>query len=74
MSSKKCAACGGLKLEPGFIEDRGESSGGYLRWIPGALEFGIFGGAKRFGRQRFAVEAFRCADCQHVSLYVGQEV
>ena len=69
-----CSACGGESMEQGFIEDNGEGSRGFARWIPGALEVGIFGGARRMGRQRFAIATLRCVRCQHLDLYVGGAV
>ena len=69
-----CSACGSAALEAGFIEDNGEGSRGFARWIPGALELGIFGGARRAGRQRFAIHSFRCLTCHHLDLYVGSAV
>lgn len=68
--SGHCTYCGHTELEPGFLEDAGEHSRGYSRWIPGPLEFGILGGAKRFLKQRFAVTAHRCTRCSHVELFV----
>ena len=50
MTDRRCSACQAVGLEPGFVEDTGESSRGYLRWIPGPLEKGIFGGAARMGK------------------------
>jgi hypothetical protein len=68
-----CTACGGEDLEPGFIEDMGEASQGYSRWIPGTLERGIFGGAKKFGKERWLLEAWRCARCQHLELFAREQ-
>ena len=64
-----CPSCGG-PLEDGFIEDGGESNKGYLRWIPGPLEKGLFGGARRFGKTRVDIDAYRCQSCGLLSLYV----
>lgn len=69
MADLKCTYCGAVELEAGFVEDRGESSGGYARWVEGALERGIFGGAKRVGRPRRQIEAFRCLRCGHLELF-----
>lgn len=55
MKQSRCTQCGTEGLEPGFIEDAGEHSRGYARWIAGPLERGIFGGAKRMGRQRWQI-------------------
>jgi hypothetical protein len=72
MADLRCSACQSTGLEPGFLEDAGESSRGYLRWIPGALEKGIFGGAARMGKQRLDVSAYRCGECGHLDLYVDK--
>ena len=49
----------------------GQNSQGFARWIPGPLERGIFGGAKRLGKRRHRILAYRCTSCQHLALYVG---
>lgn len=69
-----CSACGGESLDPGFVEDAGEASQGYARWIPGPLERGVFGGARRFGKQRFMIEAERCSRCGFLMLYARTSV
>jgi hypothetical protein len=69
-SPPACSACGS-SVQPGFLEDMGEYSQGYVRWIPGALQRGIFGGAKKAGKERFAVHAWRCRTCHHVDLYTA---
>jgi hypothetical protein len=67
---QRCFGCGGVR-EPGFLEDSGEHSKGYIRWIPGPLEKGLFGGARRWGRPRGDVNSYRCTLCGMLSLYVG---
>lgn len=74
VDTTKCTQCGAVGLEPGFIEDSGEGSRGYARWIAGPLERGIFGGAKRLGRQRWQIEAFRCPVCRHLELFASKPV
>ncbi|GAA4587355.1 hypothetical protein GCM10023194_36000 [Planotetraspora phitsanulokensis] len=74
MNDFKCTQCGEIGLEPGFVEDAGQSSQGYLRWIEGALERGPFGGAKRLGRQRWQVDAYRCPRCAHLELFASSEI
>lgn len=64
--------CDSPGLEPGFIEDRGEASF-YARWIPGPLERGIFGGPKVMGKQRLAIDAWRCTECHHLELFAARE-
>jgi len=56
-------------MEEGFIEDEGERSRGFANWIAGPLERGVFGGARRLGRKRLVIAAFRCARCGHLELY-----
>ncbi|GAB20207.1 hypothetical protein GOEFS_106_01050 [Gordonia effusa NBRC 100432] len=72
--SINCVHCGGTSAEPGFMEDRGEGSSGYVRWIAGPLERGIFGGAKRVGRQRRVIEAWRCTGCGNLHLFAAEPV
>jgi DNA-directed RNA polymerase subunit RPC12/RpoP len=69
----KCGQCGAEGLEPGFVEDSGEHSRGFARWIAGPLERGIFGGAKRLGRTRWEIEAYRCPVCGHLELFARRE-
>ncbi len=73
MTELRCTYCAGTELEPGFLEDRGEGSGGYVRWVEGALARGIFGGAKRFGRPRRAVDTYRCIRCGHLDMFARPE-
>jgi hypothetical protein len=71
MADRECTHCGGQDLETGFLEDAGgNDSRGYLRWIPGRLETGIFGGARRLGKVRVRVDAYRCTACSHLELFV----
>ncbi|WUN35612.1 hypothetical protein OG823_02555 [Kitasatospora sp. NBC_00315] len=70
----RCTHCESESLEPGFIEDAGEGARGYARWIAGALELGLFGGARRLGRQRWRIEAYRCTACGHLELFALQPV
>ncbi|MET9444585.1 hypothetical protein [Streptomyces sp. NPDC006610] len=70
----KCSQCDATGLEAGFVEDSGDGSKGFARWIPGALERGLFGGAKRFGRTRFQIDAYRCPKCGHLELFAHHEV
>ncbi|MTD14416.1 hypothetical protein GIS00_10690 [Nakamurella sp. YIM 132087] len=68
-----CPGCGAVSAaEPGFLEDSGEGSRGFVRWIAGPLERGVFGGAKRMGKQRWTVEAFRCTRCGLLTMYSTQ--
>lgn len=71
MADPHCTACQSVALEPGFVEDSGESSRGYSRWIAGRLEKGLFGGAKRMGKAKHAITAYRCTVCGHLELYVA---
>ncbi|MGW1737244.1 hypothetical protein ACWCPQ_00380 [Nocardia sp. NPDC001965] len=73
MKEARCTYCAGTALEPGFLEDRGEGSAGFLLWVEGALERGMFGGAKRFGRPRRVIDAFRCTRCGHLELFTRPE-
>ncbi|MFD1932277.1 MULTISPECIES: hypothetical protein [Nonomuraea] len=66
----RCTQCDGTELEPGFIEDGGEHSQGYARWIQGPLERGLFGGARRLWKTRWIIDAYRCVGCSHLELFV----
>lgn len=70
----RCTQCGSEDMEPGFVEDTGEHSRGYARWIAGPLERGVFGGAKRMGRPRLQIDAWRCRQCAHLELYARNPV
>ncbi|WP_330458622.1 hypothetical protein OIB37_17955 [Streptomyces sp. NBC_00820] len=61
-----------MGLEPGFVNDTGQGSRGFTRWIQGALERGPFGGAKLMGRPAWRIDAFRCPNCAHLELFAGQ--
>lgn len=69
---RTCPSCGSGDLQEGFLEDSGEASKGFVRWIAGPLERGVFGGAKRAGRPRWVVDAHRCAMCSHVALFASR--
>ncbi|WP_143688622.1 hypothetical protein [Streptomyces barkulensis] len=72
MGTAKCTQCGTTGLEPGFTEDSGDNSRGYARWIAGPLERGVFGGARRVGRPRWWIDAYRCPRCGHLELFARQ--
>ncbi|MEV6212935.1 hypothetical protein [Kitasatospora sp. NPDC051914] len=52
----------------------GQQSSGDARWIAGPLERGPFGGAKRMGRPRFQIDAFRCPHCGDLELFTRQQL
>jgi DNA-directed RNA polymerase subunit RPC12/RpoP len=68
-SEIRCTHCGTTALQPGFVEDRGQGSMGYTQWIAGALERGPLGNARRMGRPRSQIDAFRCPQCGHLELF-----
>jgi predicted nucleic-acid-binding Zn-ribbon protein len=68
-TSRKCTHCGNESLDDGFIEDSGQSAKGFARWIAGPLELGPLGGARRLGKTRRAILAFRCTRCGHLELF-----
>jgi len=69
-AARVCPACGHRGLEPGYLEDQGDSSMGFIRWIAGPIVLGRVGRAKvDRHRERFRVEALRCPACRHLSLY-----
>lgn len=65
----KCTGCGFTTMTEGFLDDSGQNSRGYTRWISGALSKGMFGGAKQRGREKLAISAFRCDRCGHLDMY-----
>jgi hypothetical protein len=69
-----CGQCESMAVEPGFLGDEGEASHGYGRWIAGELERGILGGARRMGRLRREIRAYRCTVCGHLELFAVDEV
>jgi hypothetical protein len=72
VNNVRCAQCGAVGLEPGFVEDMGQGSRGYSRWISGPLQRGLFGGAKVGGRPRWQIDAFRCPNCAHLELFAAR--
>ncbi len=68
----RCTHCGEGGLEPGFVGDFGEASRGFARWVQGALERGIFGGARLMGRPKWEIEAYRCPSCHHLELFAAR--
>jgi len=68
----KCTHCGANELEPGFIEDTGDHSRGYARWVEGALQRGPLGGVRLMGKKRSQIDAFRCLGCGHLELFVNR--
>jgi hypothetical protein len=69
MSSFRCTHCGEDALEAGFIMDSSQSGPGFAKWVEGALERGILGGAKVYGRPKWEIEAYRCRHCHHLELF-----
>jgi uncharacterized protein (DUF983 family) len=70
----KCTQCGAGDLEQGFVEDGGEGSKGYARWIPGQLRRGPLGNARKVGMPRWQVDAFRCPQCGHLELFATAQI
>ncbi len=73
VKTMRCTQCGAVGLEQGFLEDLGQGARGYQRWVRGPLERGAFGGAKRWGREKFRIDAYRCGQCGHLELYARPE-
>ena len=74
MENLRCTHCGEEGLEPGFIMDQGEHSRGFARWVEGALERGVFGGARLMGRPKWQIDAYRCRSCHHLELFARHPV
>lgn len=67
----RCTACGSSALEQGFLNNKGQYSGGHDRWVSGTAEVGMGNKPKRMGlRKSGYVIAIRCRDCSHLDLYV----
>lgn len=69
----RCGYCDSGPLTRGFVDDTGQGTSGYARWIPGALERGLFGGPKKLGRMRVPIHAFRCESCGHLELFAFED-
>ncbi|MGW0479188.1 hypothetical protein [Nonomuraea sp. NPDC003214] len=72
MADFRCTHCGTTGLQAGFIMDSGQYSQGFANWVEGALERGVFGGAKLAGRPRWEIDAYRCPRCFHLELFAGR--
>ena len=70
--TRSCSAGGNSATELGYIEDGGEGSDGISGWIPGPIQRGIFGQAKRAGRVPLEVITMRCTFCDHLDMYAVQ--
>jgi hypothetical protein len=72
MEPMRCRWCGEGELEAGYLEDSYEASWSTnIAWIAGPVQRGLLGGAKRKGRKRQEVDAYRCAQCSHIELFVS---
>ncbi len=74
MDDTRCTRCGATGREPGFVEDSGQGSRGYARWIAGPLQLGLPGGAKRAGRPHWRIDSYRCPDCSHLELFASERI
>lgn len=72
MNNIRCTQCGAVGLEPGFVENDGQYSRGYTRWIAGPLQRGRLGFAKSKGRPQWQIDAYRCPTCAHLELFAAQ--
>lgn len=71
MDGMQCKWCGEGELEVGYLEDLGHGDRKRdIAWISGPVERGWLGGAKRRGRERREIEAYRCTRCSHLALFV----
>ncbi len=67
----RCPWCRSSTFDTGFIEDSGQGSRGFARWVVGELQKGPFGGASRFGRERLDISGKRCRACGHLSFFAS---
>ncbi len=68
-----CGQCGSTTLKPGFLSDFGQGAQGDTQWVEGPVERGVFGVAKLWRKGRWQVNAFCCAHCGHLELFVGEK-
>lgn len=66
MSEPETCPCGSTSFEDGFIEDVAQ---GKVRWVEGAIEFGLLGNTKRSFRNHRMVRAVRCTACGQLVLF-----
>ena len=69
MIEPTCTQCKSGNLVAGFISDFGQSAPGFSKWVEGALERGVFGGAKQLGRPKWEIDAYRCPSCGHLEMF-----
>lgn len=65
----RCLRCGSTSCEEGFVDDTAQ---GRVRWIEGAVDFGLLGNTKKFGRTSRVVVAQRCTNCSRLELVAGE--
>lgn len=70
-----CSSCGSTDLQAGFLEDQAPPAytTGYGRWVEGPLRYGLFGKARRMGRHKLDIEAYRCRRCSHLELFAVED-
>jgi hypothetical protein len=68
-----CARCGG-SLEEGYIPEQGDMNYGLgpSEWVEGQPKISFWAGLDTDGREKFKVEAFRCASCGRLELFARE--
>lgn len=73
MDAMQCRWCGEGVLELGYLEELGHGNAKRdVAWIAGPVTRSWSGMAKRQGRHRRPVSAYRCPQCSHVELFVAR--
>ncbi len=65
----KCPKCA-EEMQEGFMLDYGYSWTGPAKWLAGKPEFGLFGGIKLWGKEKYPTQTFRCPKCGYLESYV----
>ncbi|WP_158920438.1 hypothetical protein [Streptomyces sp. NBRC 109706] len=73
MTNVPCAYCGSTQRESGFLAPGGGAPR-YTGWIPGPLRLGPLGNARVAGKQKWRVEAWRCAGCGRLEMFARETV
>lgn len=66
-----CPRCQG-QMQRGFVPDKGHGDGLKVpEWLEGQPEPSFWRGLKTKGRERFAVQTFRCTRCGFLESYAN---
>jgi len=69
-----CAKCETAMTE-GFVLDRGHYNAKMTSfWVEGKPEESFWSGLKTSGRDAFAIQTFRCPNCNYLEFYTAEKV